>query len=234
MITLTLTLGACAGAQAETNLQNIVDICKLSTIQAGIEQQKVCVELLKAETEKDRLKFDRENKNGRDFWIAIIQVGAAAIAVGVPVWTAVFSARADRKRRLEEQDRDRDQREKNEKLQFQLKAAEIAMAARDSTEVKSKAQILATLFPERLPQDFAAHLDPSKIRFGPGREMRLELLKLLVMYPEKREDLLKIWSVMWPGDVDPNFRPAPGQTYLWLPILMKDPVVGQNKTESKV
>jgi len=207
-------------------------ICASVDAKSPLEQQKLCVELAKSNTEREKLAFEESTKDGRDLWISLAQLAAGTVAVGIPVWTVVFSSKNDRKRRLEEQERESEARKDDATLQFQLKAAEIAMNARDGGEGKVKAEALEALFPERLPRGFAAKLDPSKVKFGPGREMRMELLKLLTEYPGSRGDLLRIWSILYPGDLDANWIPPKDGPYLWLPSLIKDPV-GKNQEHSR-
>ena len=74
---------------------------------------------------------------------------------------------------------------KQEALQFQLKAAEIVMEARDTNQATRKAALLTTLFPGRPLRTLETALKGQKYPyFGRSLEAREELLKLLAQYPE--------------------------------------------------
>ena len=81
---------------------------------------------------------------------------------------------------------------------FQLKAAEIAMTARNSYDAKGRAVALAALFPEKLPKDLGEQFDPEKYSWG--RESRRELLSLIAAHPEHRAVMVRAWKSLFPHD----------------------------------
>ncbi len=132
-------------------------------------------------------------------------MAGATLAIGLPVWLAVWQNRNEKQKRREADD-----------LKFQLKAAEIAMNATESYVVRGRAAALEALFRERLPDGFAKNLDPSKVRFGVGTQLRLEFLKILAENPSSREFLVNVWALMWPGDADPAWDGQANQDYsMW-------------------
>jgi len=177
------------------------------TASTTVEAQKLILEKEKFEFEKAKHRDEITLKNREDFY-DFLKVLAAAIGLGIPIWLAVWQARVDRQKRIDE-----------EKLQTQLKAAEIAMDATESSHVRARAQMVAALFRGRLPENFASGLDATDIRFGPGTQLRLELLKLLAEHPEERGFLVAAWEAMWPGDKDPSWKPPVGTAFTWLTRL---------------
>jgi hypothetical protein len=92
---------------------------------------------------------------------------------------------------------------------FQLKVAEIVMAARTPWEAKGRAKALAAFFPDRVPASMAEEFDPETQ--GWGRESRRELLALLTTpptSPDHRAVVLKTWKALFPGDKWVNDIPA--------------------------
>jgi len=81
---------------------------------------------------------------------------------------------------------------------FQLKAAEIAMAARNSYDAKGKAVALGALFPGKLPTQLGKDFDPEKYAWG--RESRRELLSLIAANAGDRATIVKAWKSLFPHD----------------------------------
>jgi hypothetical protein len=89
----------------------------------------------------------------------------------------------------------------NETLQFKLKAAEIALAARDSNQVKAKACILKELFGDELGQEFKPEtFDPKTFHFSGGMDRREKLIALLAQYPSSRQEIIRAWGIVFPSD----------------------------------
>jgi hypothetical protein len=66
-------------------------------------------------------------------------------------------------------------RTRNERLQFKLKAAEIAMAARDANQFVAKAKMLKALFPKELEGFEPEKFDPKQFSFSQSVERREEV-----------------------------------------------------------
>ena len=187
------------------------------------EQVKLRIELANSKIAWQKLHADRSV----ELWRAAIQgitISGPIIAALIAAWYArknfLEEQRLARQSREEDQRLEREARVDEEKLQFQLKAAEIALNAQDSGQVRTKARILATLFPERLPRNFADDFNPNLLRFGPGGpQFRLDLLRLLMQYPERREDLVQFWGLMFPGDK--GWKPEDHPNYFWLNELIE-------------
>lgn len=84
---------------------------------------------------------------------------------------------------------------------FQLKVAEIVMAARTPWEAKGHANALAACFPDRVRTKMADSFDPESQ--GWGRESRRELLAVLAAQSDsqqKRKAILNTYKALFPGD----------------------------------
>jgi hypothetical protein len=184
---------------------------------SAIDQQKLALERDKLELERAKLAAEIRDKE-RSLYVSWIQVLIAVLAIGTPIWLAYIQSRTETKRRRED-----------EVLQFQLKAAEIALDTTESSLAVGKAAALKALFPDRLPDGFASSLDQKNISFGPGREMRLQFLKILAEHPDNREFLADVWGIMWPGDGSiPDWRKELWSKYKWWVELKK--YLEQHKT----
>jgi hypothetical protein len=153
----------------------------------------------------------------------------SGLAIAVPITIAIIGIWHESKNRRDDAKRELESQQASEKLQFQLKAAEIALSAPDSGQVKQKAEALTQMFPKRLPEGWADRLDPNRFRFGPGRESRLELLKILAEYPNQRASILKIWGYFFPGDKKGWKEPDGG--YSWFQAILEDPSVNRDSAD---
>jgi hypothetical protein len=83
---------------------------------------------------------------------------------------------------------------------FQLKAAEIAMAARNAYDAKGKAIALAALFPQKLSKlgEQFERFDAEKYNWG--RESKKELLSLIAANADHRRIIVKAWKSLFPHD----------------------------------
>ena len=206
-----------------------------SDTSASVEERKLELEIKKFEFEKnekldfEKKKFSEEmdhkrldsSRENRKMWVEFCGVAVPLLVAIIGVWVETY------KRRVEESAQ-RISQEESEKLQFQLKAAEIAFDVRNSREIQPKAAALAQLFPERLPKDFAKNLDPDTIRFGPpATEAKLELLKLLAQYPNQRTVILRTWGHMFPLDTG-KWKASEHPNYAWFDGVLNDPSINAN------
>jgi hypothetical protein len=97
------------------------------------------------------------------------------------------------------------------KLDFEIKAAEIAFAGKSPQAVQNRGGTLKEMFGDRLPDKFPGSFDP-KLYGGDKEdpEGKKLLLELLLKYPDKKEDILKYWDQLFPGD------------YQWLERVTRD------------
>ena len=201
---LWLALGA-------TVLSQPVDLLA-SKASSTIESQRLALD-------RERLAFERQ-KYERDSILEQRKMWATVASVFVPFSLGVLAywAQALAQR-------------KQERLQFQLKAAELIMDARDTTEVKRKAELLKKLFPERLKD---LKLDEKRYpSFSRSQETRLELLKLFAEFPETRGDVLRAWGMLFPWESERSGWSAKEQTekdeYRWFDELSADKTLSQNR-----
>jgi hypothetical protein len=195
---------------------------------ASVEERKLDLETAKFEFEKK--KYGEEMvKRQRDSHRESIQTWIGGGVVIVPILLAIIGVWVEAYKRRVEESAQRVSREESEKLQFQLKAAEIAFDVRNSREIQPKAAALAQLFPERLPKHFAKNLDPDTIRFGPpATDAKLELLKLLAQYPTQRTVILRTWGHMFPTDIG-KWKASEHPNYAWFDGVLSDPNVNADK-----
>jgi hypothetical protein len=86
------------------------------------------------------------------------------------------------------------------KLQFEIKAAEIAFSGKTPEAVINRANVLKTIFGDRLPKDFPPTFDPKK--HGGGKESpeeKMFFLELLLKYPGKETEIIEGWEMLF-GD----------------------------------
>jgi hypothetical protein len=206
----------------------VINTHALQSTETPVTQTVTALDEQKFQLEKDKLEFERQKfeadtkEKKRNFIVSFVQVAGAIIAIGVPIWLAYWQNRNEIKRRRDDEANELVRRREDETLQFQLKAAEIALDASDSSLVAGKAAALVALFPDRLPKDFAASLDQKNVSFGPGREQRQQFLKLLAEHPDNRQFLTDVYGLMWPGDgADPTWNKSKWPTYKWWVELQK-------------
>ena len=89
--------------------------------------------------------------------------------------------------------------------QFETKVAELAMTGPDPDAARNRARILANWFQESLPRNINNRLENFKPEdFGivgdPAFESKKEVFNMIVAHPERREEILKTWGALFPGD----------------------------------
>lgn len=126
-------------------------------------------------------------------------------------------------------------RRRDEKLQFQLKAAEIAMAGRDASQAVRRAKFLRALFSSRLAAlDDVLEKDVQDWPyFGRSIEDRHEMLQLLAQYPGSRAEIIRAWEIMfpWSSSTSPwsDFSKEDKDAYRWFDELSADPMLNRNQ-----
>jgi hypothetical protein len=87
------------------------------------------------------------------------------------------------------------------KLNFEIKAAEIAFGGSSPQAVLNRGGALKAIFGNRLPEGFLTRFDPAT--FGGDKEAPEEkkfFLELLVKYPERKKEIEGYWRQLFPGD----------------------------------
>lgn len=165
---------------------------------------------LGTDVEFQKLAFDRE-KHQTDRNTEYIKAGISAGAIGVPLLVAILTiwygilgqnkqAEQARQAREEEARYARQAREEEAQSALELKIADIAMNAPGPPEVQNRAQLLKDLFAHRLPKDFATRFDPAKYGRLTIQEGHKELMRLIAEHVEQKDEILKFWVKLWPGD----------------------------------
>lgn len=137
--------------------------------------------------------FEREKRRRRevdDRDARRTRLTAMAIAIPLGVIALVLMAGALNQR---EQDR----------LDFQLRAAQAVMNENGDVAAVSKARALKSLFGNRLPDDFVASFDaetyPTEIATQVVRSKK-DLMQLLADHPRERAQIIDTWKQVFPGD----------------------------------
>jgi len=166
--------------------------------------------------DKEKYEQDHRLEQQKYFW------SIASIAGAVIAWAAAYYFQIRTRR-------------KEEALQFELKAAEIVMNARDTNEAKNKADLLTMLFPGRL-NGLQLLRKKEFPYFGRSVERREDLLKLLGQYPNSRADIIRAWEIFFPWDSEATgwSKKTDGEKgrYKWFDELKKDAAVNQNRPSS--
>jgi hypothetical protein len=151
---------------------------------ANIENRKLDIE---------REKLHIEESTSR--WSALSAVGPVTIALAAlvfSVWSFLRQGKQQSAMQLEAA-----------KLQFEIKAAELAFSGKTARAVANRAKALKTIFPVRLPGDFAEGFSPTDLvgNKEPSEEKKF-FLELLLKYPEKKGEVFGLWEKLFPGDQD--------------------------------
>lgn len=200
-----------------------------SQTNSGIEEKKLDLDREKLAFEKTKHKDEIDQKK-QDSHNDLVKIIVSAASLGIPLIVAIIGFWVEARNRRKNEEIERASREQNETLQFQLKAAEIALDVRNSAEIQPKAAALAQLFPKRLPNNFAKDFDPEAIRFGPPiTESKIKLLELLAQYPNERTNILRIWGHMFPGDT--GKKKSDLAAYLWFNAILDDEMLDKDQTK---
>jgi hypothetical protein len=92
-------------------------------------------------------------------------------------------------------------REQN-RIDFQLKAAEVVMRERASVSPETSASALRSLFGDRLPDDFGTHFTGETFPRADieGLRSQKELIELLAAHPRERAQIIDTWKRVFPND----------------------------------
>ena len=186
-----------------------------------VEQKKLLLDERRLVLDRERFAFEQkkyDRDHGLEWGKAWAAIGSVLATLAVAVSAYIFQLRT---------------RKRDEALQFQLKAAEIVMDARDTTQARRKAEFLTKLFPGPLSLLDTALKAQNFPFFGRSVETREDLLKVLAQHPESRSEIIRAWEILFPWDSTDsgwaNKSDAEKNTYRWFDELKKDRTVSQNK-----
>ena len=142
-----------------------------------------------------------------DNLVTILVAAAPFAGVLLTILVSVWTFRRQSAQQAEQWRSDAKQRDKQQadaaRLQFDLKAAEIAFAGKTPEAVRNRVMVLRELFSERVGANFLGTFDPAK--FGQKEEedepKRL-FLELYLRHPDRLPELLRLWKQLFRGDVD--------------------------------
>ena len=147
-----------------------------------LDERRIVVEEQRLALDRERFEFEKSKYDrSLEDWIGWASIFATILVALFAYIFQVWNRRRD------------------ESLQFQLKAAEIAMDARDATQAKRKAEFLCRLFRKRL-QSLEETVNEDKVfpYFGHNLEYREQILKLLIENPESRREIIRAWGILFP------------------------------------
>lgn len=172
------TQSASVGAPSPQERQLALDRDRLE-----FEKQKFVVE---TKRENDKL----ENEKTKAYWSAIstiVPIIAALLTLGYSVYS--FRRQSSEAARLQNE---------TAKLQFEIKAAEIAFTGKTPKAVENRGRVLKKIFGKRLPEDFPAPFDAAEL--GGGKETpaeKITFLDLLLKHPGKEQHIFNLWNALF-------------------------------------
>jgi hypothetical protein len=157
-----------------------------------LERQKLAEETREASerSQIERAKLDFEKSN------AFRSLFSSMVPLLVALGTLAFSIYSFRKQAQQQNE----SQERAARLQFEIKAAEIAFAGKTPEAVANRAQALRAIFADRLPNQFAGSFQPGE--HGGGKESPDEkkfFLELLMKYPDHKAEIFTLWQSLF-GD----------------------------------
>lgn len=177
--------------------------------EAAAERERLQVERDRVQVEKDKNELQKKQVEveERKVWWTAVATAAPFAGVLLTIFVSVWTFRRQSAQQAEQWRSDARQRDKQQadaaRLQFDLKAAEIAFAGKTPEAVRNRVMVLRELFGERVGPDFIGTFDPAK--FGQKEEedepKRL-FLELYLRHPDRLPELLRLWKQLFRGDVD--------------------------------
>jgi hypothetical protein len=150
----------------------------------------------KMELERKKLVNDNariELENSKNRWTAASTI-FPVLGVLATLAFSIYSFRKQQGLQIESQN-------ETARLNFEIKAAEIAFAGKTPYAVQNRGRALRQMFSNRLRTDFLTNFRPED--FGGDAEpatQKLALLELLAKYPNQRNEILTDWANLFPGD----------------------------------
>jgi hypothetical protein len=166
---------------------------------SNIEKQKLDLENQKLAVEREKLDVER----GKAKWSAASTIVPLLGVLGTLIYSVwSFRKQMNNSATLQKEAAIETARLQNEsaKLQFEIKAAEIAFSGITPEAVTNRARVLKKIFEDRLPANFPATLEPKD--HGGGKESpdeKMFFLELLLKYPGKEKEIIRAWDKLF-GD----------------------------------
>jgi hypothetical protein len=224
-VTLAYYNPASASNQSSTNSSSIPGSgngsAQIGQTQNGQSISNSNIEQRKLEIEEEKVQVERQ----KAWWSAASTIVPLLAALGTLIYSVwSFRKQSEQTAKLQKEAAIETAKLQNEsaKLQFEIKAAEIAFSGKTPEAVKNRANVLKTIFGDRLPKNFPPTFDPKT--YGGGKESpeeKMFFLELLLKYPGKEAETIKGWEMLF-GDT-------------WLdrvkPVILKDTGTPTNKPE---
>jgi hypothetical protein len=117
------------------------------------------LEYEKLELEREKIRLERF----KVWWTGIsimVPLLVAGVSISFGIWTQSQQTKFQAELQAQQAKLQLELQDKQARSQFELKAAEIVMNTESPLGALTKARALATLFPERLPNNFATTFNP--------------------------------------------------------------------------
>jgi hypothetical protein len=142
----------------------------------------------KSQIEWEKLQVEKLNAN-RSLISSSLPLLAAFATLAFSIWS--FRKQAQQQTAMQAE---------TARLQFEVKAAEIAFSGKTPEAVANRAKALKAMFDGRLPQNFASSFDPGQ--HGGGKEdpeAKKFFVELLLKYPDRKSEIFGLWHELF-GD----------------------------------
>lgn len=164
-------------------------------VDTNLENEKIKLEREKLEAERSKIPWTA--------FSAVVPLLAVLFTVGYSIWSFRKQSEQQNEQRREDAKQVEKQRVEDAKLQFEMKAAEIAFMGETPLAVRDRAKALKVMFDNRLPNNFLSDYDPYKLGEREGNiESKKFFLELMLKYPEQQFETLCFWKELFPGDVE--------------------------------
>lgn len=160
--------------------------------QLSLERDRLAFEERKFEAEAKRENEKLETEKSKVVWSAVSSI----VPIVAALTTLVYGIWSFRKQSIATAQIQNE----GAKLQFEIKAAEIAFAGRTPKAVENRGRVLKKMFGDRLPENFPAPFEP--VEHGGGKEApaeKITFLELLLKYPDKEQHIFNLWTELF-GD----------------------------------
>jgi hypothetical protein len=243
IITIALVASLLAGAECtQSNSQPPASNNNPAPIPtpSGLEERRLALEGERLKLERDKFEEEkyRENKKlEQESTKAWLTAGSLVVPLLAALFTLSYSIWSFR-RQLKE---NAIQQMEAAKLQFEIKAADIAFSGMTPEAVRNRAAVLKKMFGDRLPENFPPPFDPKEHGGGiETSEEKLIFIKLITEHPDKKEEIVRLWDALF-GDKwlervqpligKPEVSEHQGNQGIATQDVVKDEVITQTKVE---
>lgn len=166
-----------------------------------LENQRTSAEIDKLTAERNKLHAEADYYRNAH-WFSLAQNTIAFIAILIPVIIAIRQIGAQKTAQQDRAQTEIELLSLKAKVDASLKAAEIAMNAPTTGQVRARAEILSALLQDLVP-DFGnklKDLDYSRIGFASYRARFLSLLEAVSSHPENAAFIVDVFEKLFPED----------------------------------